>query len=102
LLLQHCSKCFKPINFSSSDTLCPDCIEEKKYFEKSVSVYSYEGLIKKAIYNYKYYNKPYLYKFFANILYSYINDNDYRDYNFILSVPLHSSKLKAEGIINQN
>ena len=92
-----CVKCSKPIDYSSSVNLCPDCLAYEKFFESSKSLYSYNGLIKKCIYNFKYYNKPYYFRFFGNSLVQYMNDINYKDFDFILSVPLHSSKMKIRG-----
>ncbi len=92
-----CIKCSKTINYDSSDYLCPDCSVYDKSFEISKSPYLYEGLVKDSIYNFKYYNKPYFYKLFGNILLSYMNDNEYKDFDYIASVPLHKSKMRTRG-----
>lgn len=92
-----CKKCSKPINYSSTTEFCPECCEEEKYFEISKSPYAYEGLIKKAIYSYKYYNKPYFYKLFGNLLVDYMISTDYKDFDCIVAVPLHSSKMRKRG-----
>lgn len=97
IILPYCIKCCKPINYSLSTNLCPDCVSYEKLFEESRSIYLYENLIKKAIYNLKYYNKPYYLRFFGNALFQYINDNNYNDFEYILPVPLHPSKLKKRG-----
>ena len=70
---------------------------DEKCFEKNVSLFSYDGLVKKSIYNYKYHNKPYFYKMFGNMLLEYIVKNNYLDFDFITSVPLHASKIRDRG-----
>jgi ComF family protein len=97
IILPHCIKCCKPIDYNSSINLCPDCVSYEKVFEKSRSIYLYENIIKKAIYNLKYYDKPHYLRFFGNALFHYINDNSYNDFEYILPVPLHPSKLKKRG-----
>lgn len=92
-----CVKCGRPINYVSSVDLCPDCMTFEKCFEESRSPYTYEGLIKRSIYNFKYYNKPYYYRFFGNSLLKYMNNMNYTNFDFILSVPLHSKKMKSRG-----
>lgn len=92
-----CAKCSRPINYNSENNLCSDCSSDEKYFEISKSIYMYEGLIKECIYKFKYYNKPYFYRFFGNSMIKYMKDNNYNDFNFILAVPLHSSKLRSRG-----
>lgn len=92
-----CSKCSKPIEYKSLTELCQECCDEERYFEISKSPYAYEGIIKKAIYNYKYYNKIYFYKFFGNCLVNYMKDINYTNFDCIVSVPLHSSKMRTRG-----
>ena len=92
-----CIKCNKPINYSLSIDLCPDCIIYEKCFEESRSPFIYDGVIKEGIYNFKYYNKPYYYRFFGNLLIQFMNKTNYLDFNYIVSVPLHSSKIKSRG-----
>lgn len=92
-----CSKCSKPINYGSSASLCPECSGEERYFEMSKSLYSYEGLIKNAIYSYKYYNHPYFYKMFGNMLLTYMLAENYTNFDCIVPVPLHSSKMRTRG-----
>lgn len=97
LLPPLCSKCSKPIDYVSSINLCPECNTHKRYFELSKSPFLYEGEIKKAIYKYKYYNKHYYYKFFGNILINFMKENNYLNFDYIVSVPLHSSKMRIRG-----
>lgn len=92
-----CAKCSKPINYDKSTELCKECCAEERYFEISKSLYAYEGTIKNAIYNYKYYNKPYFYKLFGNMMVEFIIKENYLNYDYILSVPLHRSKLCHRG-----
>ncbi|WMJ77926.1 MULTISPECIES: ComF family protein [unclassified Sedimentibacter] len=92
-----CSKCCKPIDFDSFDGLCRECRNSDRYFETSRSPYAYEGIIKKAIYSYKYYNKSYFFKFFGNCLVDYMKDTNYAYFDFIASVPIHPSKMRKRG-----
>ncbi|WP_313339415.1 ComF family protein [Sedimentibacter sp.] len=92
-----CVKCSKPINYDKSTELCQECGGDERYFEISKSLYAYEGVIKNAIYNYKYYNKPYFYKLFGNLITDFINKENYLNYDYIVSVPLHRSKLRKRG-----
>ena len=91
-----CVKCSKPIDYVS-DCLCPDCSVYDKSFETAKSPFSYEGIIKESIYSFKYYNKPYFYKFFSYCLLRYMNEIDYTNFDYITSVPLHKSKMRTRG-----
>lgn len=92
-----CIKCSKPIDYDSSNCLCPDCSVYDRSFEMSKSPFLYEGIIKDGIYNFKYYNKPYFYKLFGNLLLNFMNDIDYISFDYITSVPLHKSKMRTRG-----
>lgn len=91
-----CIKCSKPIDYAS-ECLCPDCAVYEKSFETAKAPFSYEGIVKDSIYSYKYYNKPYFYKFFAACLLNYMKENDYTSFDYITSVPLHRSKMRTRG-----
>ncbi|HHZ02471.1 MAG TPA: ComF family protein [Tissierellia bacterium] len=91
-----CAKCSKPIA-STDHIFCRDCCTYDRSFEVSKSPYSYKGLVKDSIYNFKYYNKPYFYKLFGKCLIDYMKENNYTDFDYIVSVPLHPSKLRIRG-----
>ncbi len=92
-----CVKCSKPISYDSRNLLCPDCSVYERSFEMSKSPFLYEGIIKDSIYSYKYYNKTYFYKLFGSFLLNFMNSNDYTNFDYIASVPLHKSKMRTRG-----
>lgn len=92
-----CLKCSKPIAYDSSASLCPDCSLYERSFVTSKSPFHYEGIIKDSIYSFKYYNKPYFYKFFGTCLVDYMKTIDYTDFDYITAVPLHKSKMRTRG-----
>lgn len=92
-----CSKCSKPINYRSSIDLCSECCDTKRYFTMSKSPYAYEGIIQKAIHRYKYHNKPYFYKFFGSLIINFMEEINYTNFDLIVSVPLHPSKMRKRG-----
>lgn len=92
-----CIKCSKPIDYNKSINLCPDCVLYEKHFVMSKSPFLYEGIIKKNIHNFKYYNKPYLYKLFGSLLLNYMLETNYINFDYMTSVPLHPSKMKSRG-----
>jgi ComF family protein len=92
-----CMKCSKPIDMNSPGELCSDCRKHDHIFEMSRSIFAYEGTVKKGIYLFKYYNKPYFYRFFGRCLVDYIKKTDYIRFNLVVPVPLHHSKLRKRG-----
>lgn len=92
-----CMKCSKPIDMNAPENLCSDCRKHDHSFEMSRSVYAYEGSVKKGIYNFKYYNKPYFYRFFGRCLVDCMKENDYSGLELVVPVPLHRSKMRKRG-----
>ncbi|NLJ58688.1 MAG: ComF family protein [Tissierellia bacterium] len=92
-----CSKCSRPISYASFNKLCIDCNTYERSFEISKSPFLYEGVVKDSIYNYKYHNKPYYYRLFGKCLLNYMEENNYIQFDYITSVPLHKSKLRTRG-----
>lgn len=92
-----CLKCSKQIDNNLNSLFCNECKNTKRYFEAARSPLKYSTTVKKLIYDFKYYDKPYYYKMFGSILLDYIKFNDYNDYDLITSVPLHRSKLNKRG-----
>lgn len=93
----YCIKCCKPVNFNLDVPLCPECVNDNKLFETSKSPFLYEGLIKNLIYDFKYHNKTYLYKFLGMSLVNYMNSISYTNFDYIVPVPLHPNKMKRRG-----
>lgn len=91
-----CLKCSKPI-YDSLNSLCADCNAYERTFEMSKSLYLYEGIVKKTIFDFKYHSKPYFYRLFGNLMLNYMKENNYTHFDYITSVPLHSSKLRTRG-----
>ena len=70
-----------------------------KYFDSSVSVFKYEGIIRKKIIEYKYGDKAYLYKFFSKIISKNVKifglfENNY---DIIIPVPIYKKKKRIRG-----
>ncbi len=91
-----CKKCSKPIN-NDTTHLCNECKKDTKFFETVKSPLKYTGLVKKSIYDFKYYDKTYYYKLFGSILLDYMVNNNYMDFDLIIPIPLHKSKLRSRG-----
>ncbi|WP_202711335.1 ComF family protein [Sporosalibacterium faouarense] len=94
-----CRKCGKPLSSESMTDKCSDCIKHPHYFERAISALEYEGLIKEAIYKYKYGKKPYMYKAFGALMVQALKNIkvDIREFDYIVSVPLHKTKINKRG-----
>ncbi len=94
-----CIICGKPLEKDSKINKCYSCLIQPHYFSKTISVVEYKGIIKKAIYKFKYGKKPYMSKAFGALILDRLleNDIDEHDIDIIVPVPLHRIKLIKRG-----
>jgi len=95
-----CSICGKSLELGYLPDKCPHCVQNKNYFTKAISPLEYTGLIKDAIYKYKYRTKSYMYKTFGELLIQCLDEIDIKDIDVIVPVPLHK-KRKIDRGFNQ-
>lgn len=96
-----CQGCRESISYIDGPEVFDDiaCAEISGYF----SIGLYDGVLKNLISGFKYRNKKYLAPFFAGELTrrfkrcNLFNTNYLSDFDVIIPVPLHESKLKARG-----
>lgn len=96
---RKCSICGKPLDIESISNKCENCKRHPHYFSRAISVLEYKGLVKDAIYRYKYGKKSYMYKAFGPLMVQALKDNNISQKNidFIVPVPLHRRKLIKRG-----
>jgi ComF family protein len=93
-----CSICGKSLELGYLPDKCPECINENHYYTKAFAPLEYSGIIKEAIYKYKYGKKPYMYKVFGDLLVETIeNENLINQIDLIVPIPLHRSKMSDRG-----
>lgn len=69
-----------------------------KFFNKHGYIFKYEGQIRKLLIDYKFNDKPYLYKTFASIILSNKKIVDFiNNYEIIIPVPIHKKRLNRRG-----
>lgn len=73
-------------------------IKNNSYYRESMHLYRYEGIIRKAIIDYKFNNKPYLYKMFSKMI---LNNKKIcgflKKYDIIIPVPIHKKRKITRG-----
>lgn len=93
----RCSICGKPLGKGYLQDKCHECINEKHYFTKAISPLEYTGIVKEAIYKYKYGKKSYMYKALGHILVQALQDEPFDYVDIIVPVPLHKKKMQKRG-----
>ena len=69
-----------------------------KFFNKHGYIFKYEGQIRKLLIDYKFNDKPYLYKTFASIILSNKKIVDFiNNYEIIIPVPIHRKRIINRG-----
>lgn len=95
----------------NSNYICKECINEidkirynnideysDSFFHKHYSAFKYEGIIRKMLIEYKFYEKSYLYKTLEKILINNKNICEFiKAYDIIIPVPIHKNRKKERG-----
>ncbi len=69
-----------------------------KFFNKHGYIFKYEGQIRKLLIDYKFNDKPYLYKTFSKIILNSKTMTDFiNNYEIIIPVPIHKKRLNSRG-----
>ena len=98
-----CPRCGKPLASEaalqySPNFLCGDCRILVPDFDRVFSVARYDGILREAIRQFKFYQKTGLGKHFVQLLISYMPDNiEWTSYQTILPVPLHKKRKRERG-----
>ncbi|PIE33181.1 phosphoribosyltransferase [candidate division KSB3 bacterium] len=80
------------------DFLCGDCRLSPPFFDRALSATAYTDVIKEAILQFKFHQKPALGKYLIQLLLSCLPDDiDWADYDAILPVPLHKIRQRQRG-----
>jgi ComF family protein len=75
---------------------CLDCLHKKTHYSKLIFVFNYKDLVRKRIIEYKFQNKKYLFRCFAENLTKKIMQLNVR-FDIIVPVPIHKKRLKKRG-----
>ncbi|MCX7841760.1 MAG: ComF family protein [Clostridia bacterium] len=95
--MEVCKECYEKIPFTDShtDTMLRHSLTG---CDEVVCVCEYSGSVKEAIKRYKFSNKPCYHRIFAVLLEHKLKKvTDCRNFDIIVSVPLHKNKLRSRG-----
>ena len=91
-----CKKCKKKIENQLDISIIKNV--EDKYFDELMSIFKYEGMVRKLILNYKFNEKSYMYMTFVNLL---LKDKkifeNIKNYDTIIPVPISKKRQKERG-----
>ena len=74
--------------------MCTDCKKEDLHFDRALSVFHYDGILKELIHDFKYKKATSLATEFADLTVDFIKEYDVgKDTNIILSIPMHPRRL---------
>lgn len=90
-----CIKCSRPVQKEKS--FCTQCANKDFSFCKNFSVYEYYGVLQSIIYKFKYGNNPNLGKGLAKLMVENLGLEFFKDFDFLVPVPLHKRKLRKRG-----
>ncbi len=103
----YCKICGKLLHDNNRwGLICASCLHTKHYYNKSLSVFIYNKIIAKSIFDFKFYRKTFLSKIFARFLlikFNEINKNNIdiklnnNNIDYIIPVPMHIKKLRQRG-----
>jgi len=91
-----CKQCGKQL--ANDDDLCFDCKKAEHLYEKGIALYPYEGIIKEALYRFKYGGKRKYAEFYAENMYSKLKDTGFfHQIDLIIPVPVSKERLEERG-----
>jgi predicted amidophosphoribosyltransferase len=88
-----CIICSYPFEFQGLNSICGKCLAKKPAFDKVITVFVYNHVLRKVISSLKYNDQTFLAKKFAPLLFTKIKD-EISNYDLIVAVPLHIKKLR--------
>lgn len=89
-----CVICFQPFTFEvEKDMCCAACLAQKPKYDKAISVFKYDEFSKKFILAFKYGDRIYLSKFFAQLMFIAAKEI-IADIDFVTPIALHKKRLK--------
>ena len=72
-------------------------MQSEIYFDEQIFFFEYKGIIRDKIINYKFNEKSYLYKTFAELIISIEFEKFIKEYDMIIPVPISKKRMKERG-----
>lgn len=88
-----CQICSYPFEFQGLNLLCGKCLTKKPSFDKLITIFRYNHIIRRIVTSFKFRDQTFLAKKFARLLFNKSRE-EISDCDFVISVPLHVKKLR--------
>lgn len=97
--LEICDNCYSKLHFIKNTlNLQGEPFASNKFCSDIVCLFEYTGIVRQSILKYKFYNKQSFYRTFGKLLSICVKEvTNNRNFDIIISVPLHKDKLKSRG-----
>ncbi|WP_341875782.1 ComF family protein [Defluviitalea saccharophila] len=93
-----CEKCGKPIQDSKERTTCFDCVKNTPVYDRGWAVFIYEGMVKEAIYRFKYGGHKEYAKYLGKFMADKIKDQVLEEgFDLIIPIPIHKNRKRKRG-----
>lgn len=93
----RCKRCSKPVEMQEQE-YCFDCIKSTQHYESGISVFLYEGAIKKSLMDYKFRGLKQYAEFYVEQLILHAGDKLKKfGVDYIIPIPLHKRKQRIRG-----
>lgn len=98
ITLHICSECYAKLPFAKEMLLTASQEGGKNSCDGAISVFQYTGVVKDSLIRFKFYNRPGYYRTYARLIaLRLVKMVDIKQYDMVLSVPLHKQKEFSRG-----
>ncbi len=93
----RCKRCSKPVETQEQE-YCFDCIKSTRHYDCGISVFMYEGAIKKSLMDYKFRGLKQYAEFYVEQLILHAGETiKQMGIDYIIPIPLHKKKQRVRG-----
>lgn len=97
-VLHICTDCYLKLPFLDKAFMTVSQDGEDNYCDGAVGIFQYTGMVKESLIRFKFYSKPSYYRTYARLIADkLVKTIDIKQYNLVLSVPLHKHKEFSRG-----
>lgn len=97
-VLHICTDCYLKLPFLDKAFMTVMQDDEDNYCDGAVGIFQYTGMVKESLIRFKFYSKPSYYRTYARLIADkLVKTIDIKQYNLVLSVPLHKHKEFSRG-----